>query len=38
MMQRVAIPQINEKLKQLSKAKLIVVFDFISYLVEKGIK
>jgi len=34
-MHAVAIPQINEKLKKLSDEKLIVVFDFISYLAEK---
>ncbi len=31
----VTIPQINEKLKSLSEEKLIVVFDFISYLSER---
>ncbi|CAN2048865.1 DUF2281 domain-containing protein [Candidatus Magnetomoraceae bacterium gMMP-1] len=34
-MHSVTIPQINEKLKCLSEDKLIVVFDFISYLTEK---
>jgi hypothetical protein len=34
-MHDISIPQINEKLKILSKDKLILVLDFISYLTEK---
>jgi len=30
-----AIPQINEKLKKFSEEKLIVLFDFISFLAER---
>lgn len=35
MMENVTIPKINEKLKNLSEEKLLVAFDFISYLEEK---
>ena len=31
----VTVVQINEKLKQLPTDKLVVVFDFISYLLER---
>ncbi len=34
-MHTITIPQINERLKCLSEDKLIVVFDFISYLAER---
>jgi hypothetical protein len=34
-MHDISIPQINEKLKILSKDKLTFVFDFISYLAER---
>ncbi len=34
-MPAVTIPQINECLQTLSKEKLAVVFDFISYLAER---
>ena len=34
-MHGVTIPQISEKLESLSEDKLIVVFDFISYLAER---
>ncbi|MDM8551934.1 hypothetical protein QUF72_17755 [Desulfobacterales bacterium HSG2] len=34
-MHGVTIPQISEKLKSLSEDKLIVVFDFVSYLAER---
>ena len=32
------IPKINEKLKSLSDEKLIVAFDFISYLAERDLR
>jgi len=35
-MHTVTIPQINEKLKSLSDDKLVVIFDFISYLAERN--
>jgi hypothetical protein len=34
-MQAVAIPQITERLQKLPADKLIVVYDFISYLLER---
>lgn len=34
-MPTITIPQINEKLESLSDEKLVVVFDFISYLAER---
>jgi hypothetical protein len=34
-MNTVTIPQINERLKNLSDDKLVVIFDFISYLAER---
>lgn len=34
-MQAITIQQINERLKSLSDDKLVVVFDFISYLAER---
>ena len=34
-MHTITIPQINERLKSLSDDKLVVVFDFISYLAER---
>ncbi len=37
-MQTVTIPQINERLRQLSPDKLAVVYDFISYLLERDLK
>ena len=34
-MQTVAIPQITERLQELSADKLAVVYDFVSYLAER---
>ena len=34
-MQTVAIPQITERLQKLPADKLVVVYDFVSYLVER---
>ena len=34
-MQMVAIPQITERLQELSADKLAVVYDFVSYLAER---
>ena len=34
-MQAVAIPQITERLEALSSDKLVVVYDFVSYLVDR---
>ena len=34
-MQQVAIPQITERLQELSADKLAVVYDFVSYLAER---
>jgi hypothetical protein len=34
-MQKVAIPQITERLQELSADKLAVVYDFVSYLAER---
>ena len=34
-MQAVAIPQITERLQKLPADKLIVVYDFVSYLLER---
>ena len=34
-MQTVAIPQITERLEKLPTDKLIVVYDFVSYLLER---
>jgi hypothetical protein len=34
-MQPIAIPQITERLQQLPEDKLAVVYDFVSYLVER---
>jgi hypothetical protein len=34
-MQAVAIPQIIERLQELSPEKLVVVYDFVSYLAER---
>jgi hypothetical protein len=34
-MQAVAIPQITERLQKLSADKLVVVYDFVSYLLER---
>ncbi len=34
-MQAVAIPQITERLQKLPANKLIVVYDFVSYLLER---
>ncbi len=34
-MRTVAIPQITERLKKLPADKLAVVYDFVSYLVER---
>lgn len=34
-MQTVAIPQIIERLQELSPDKLVVVYDFVSYLAER---
>jgi len=34
-MQVVAIPQITERLKELSADELAVVYDFVSYLAER---
>ncbi len=34
-MQRVAIPQITERLQELPADKLAVVYDFVSYLAER---
>jgi hypothetical protein len=34
-MQAVAIPQITERLEKLPTDKLIVVYDFVSYLLER---
>ena len=35
-MQTVTIPQIVERLQQLSDERLIVVYDFVSYLADRG--
>ena len=35
MMQTVTIPKITERLQSLPNEKLVVVFDFISYLAER---
>lgn len=37
-MQTVTIPQINEQLRRLSPDKLVVVYDFVSYLLERNVK
>ncbi|MBC8449136.1 MAG: hypothetical protein H8D78_15430 [Chloroflexi bacterium] len=37
-MQTVAIPQITERLQRLSADKLVVVYDFVSYLAEQEAK
>ncbi len=37
-MRTVAIPQITERLKKLPADKLAVVYDFVSYLVEREAK
>ena len=37
-MQTVAIPQITERLQRLSPDKLVVVYDFVSYLAEQEAK
>ncbi len=37
-MQVVTIPQINKRLQQLPPEKLIVVYDFISYLAKQELK
>jgi hypothetical protein len=34
-MQTITIPQITQRLKQLSGDKLVEVYDFVSFLVEK---
>jgi hypothetical protein len=34
-MQTVTIPQIVERLQQLSDARLLVVYDFVSYLADR---
>ncbi len=34
-MQAVAIPQITERLEALPSDKLVVVYDFVSYLVDR---
>jgi len=34
-MQTITIAQIEERLRQLPPDKLVVVFDFVSYLVER---
>jgi len=34
-MQAVTVPQITDKLRRLSADKLIVVYDFVSYLAER---
>ena len=36
-MQAVTIPQITDKLRKLSADKLAVVYDFVSYLAERGL-
>lgn len=36
-METVTIPQINERLRQLSPDKLVVVYDFVSYLLERDL-
>jgi hypothetical protein len=35
-MPAIAIPQITERLKELPSDKLAVVYDFVSYLLERG--
>ena len=35
-MQTVTIPQIVERLQQLSDERLLVVYDFVSYLADRG--
>ena len=35
-MQTVTIPQIVERLHQLSDERLLVVYDFVSYLADRG--
>jgi hypothetical protein len=35
-MQTVTIPQIVERLQQLSDARLLVVYDFVSYLADRA--
>jgi hypothetical protein len=37
-MRTVAIPQITERLQKLPADKLAVVYDFVSYLVEREIR
>jgi hypothetical protein len=34
-MQKVVIPQITEQLRELPSDKLVVVYDFVSYLLER---
>ncbi len=34
-MQTVSIPQITERLRELPPEKLVVVYDFVSYLAER---
>lgn len=34
-MQAVAIPQITERLEALPREKLVVVYDFVSYLLDR---
>jgi hypothetical protein len=38
MMQMVTIDQIDEGLKKLPPEKLVVVYDFVSYLIERAIE
>lgn len=35
MMQMVTVDQIDERLKKLPPEKLVVVYDFVSYLIER---
>ena len=37
-MQTVTLPQLNERLKLLPPEKLMVVYDFVSYLSERELK
>jgi len=37
-METIAIPQITERLHKLPTEKLVVVYDFVSYLVEQETK
>ncbi|MBM4030384.1 MAG: DUF2281 domain-containing protein [Planctomycetes bacterium] len=35
-METVTIPQVEEQLRRLSPDKLVVVYDFVSYLIERA--